>query len=60
MHFLLHGAIALIAIAVSVLSTAALALLVLFFFLKDGESLWTWTASFAGDHAATTPIASAG
>jgi predicted PurR-regulated permease PerM len=47
-HFLLHGAFALIAIAVSVFSTAALALLVLFFFLKDGETLWTWTTSFAG------------
>lgn len=51
-HFLLHGAIALIAIAVSLFSTAALALLVLFFFLKDGEPLWAWTSSFAGSRRA--------
>lgn len=47
-ELLVRGLIAVVPAAVSVLSTILLALLVLFFLLKDGAHIWNWTVETVG------------
>jgi predicted PurR-regulated permease PerM len=51
---LVSGLTTLIPTAASVLSTLALSILVTFFYLKDGASMWAWIISFTGTDAEGT------
>lgn len=46
---LLRGAVGIVSPVVRVMTTVGLALFVLFFLLKDGAAMWTWTSRTFGD-----------
>ena len=50
-HLLLNGALSLLSVVTSIASTLLVALLVLFFYLKDGTKMWNAIASLGGTRA---------
>jgi len=50
-HLMLNGAFHVVSIVMSIASTLLLALLVLFFYLKDGTTMWRSVASLGGHRA---------
>jgi predicted PurR-regulated permease PerM len=50
-HLLVNGALHLVSVVMSIASTLLLSLLVLFFYLKDGDKMWRAVASLGGDRA---------
>src|SRR3954451_7357955 len=50
-HVLLNGGLHLVSVVMSVASTLLLSLLVLFFYLKDGDKMWHAVASLGGERA---------
>jgi predicted PurR-regulated permease PerM len=49
--FLLHGAVSVASTAFTVVSTLLLALLVVYYYLRDGAVLWGWVLGLSGDEA---------
>ena len=48
-HLLVNGALSLVPVVMSIASTLLLSLLVLFFYLKDGDKMWDAIASLGGE-----------
>jgi predicted PurR-regulated permease PerM len=46
--FLVDGALGVVSLAVSLVTTFVLSLVVLFFYLKDGPMMWGWASGLAG------------